>query len=360
MLTTSQNVFVALGALASVAFVVVACGSSADSTFADPNASSGGFGSDGGFGINEKPDSGDLLANDPFPQTCGANAPKPPPAPGGTLDCPDDKNKPGCSCTTVGEEAACWTGLRAKRNLGVCKDGRTKCFQKDETSRAWGPCEGQVGPEDGKTRGAQACKCFSLGKWKLKNLVPCIQNYCTTVPDGGQCEGDNVTTAFAVSSVDNSPASCADQALTPPPKAPAVQWTTDTLTVDCAGHYRLCYEIKAGDFANPQATDCSIAKPVCVEADYLKAGVEQAFPPLAAWVSSDPAEQACVKKWNVTGGYGEMRVMGESELCDKIDNGTGGSYVFNRIKYCSPICRNGAHADLPECQGCGQEGKGEF
>ena len=51
---------------------------------------------------------------------------------------PDDKNKPGCGCDTVGATAACWTGLRVNRHNGVCKDGMTTCMQINENTKAVG------------------------------------------------------------------------------------------------------------------------------------------------------------------------------------------------------------------------------
>jgi hypothetical protein len=354
--------FVALGAVASVAFVTMltpACGTENDSTFGDPDAKGPAFETDGTFGNpGDKPDGGDPFANDPPPNYCGPNPQAAPPKPGGTADCPDDKNKPGCGCTTAGEEAACWTGLRANRHLGICKDGVTKCVQKDENTKAWGPCEGQVLPVAGQTKGAQACKCFSLGKWNLKNLSPCFRQYCGGPADAdGNCAPGEDLGYFAVSTFDDGTgAKCTDQGTTPPGPTPPGPWTSDTLTVDCAGHFKLCYELKAGDFANPQPGDCSLTKQ-CVEGDYLKENVEQAFPDLPAWTSAD---QACAKKWKTTGGYGEMTVVGESVLCDKVDDGSGGSFVFNRVKYCPPTCRDAANKDKPECQNCGQGGSGQF
>lgn len=353
MLTSPRNLLVALGAMASVAFVIAACGSEGDSTFGDPDAQDPAFDGSSLGTPGEKPDGGDPFANDPPPNYCGPNPQAAPPRPGGTADCPDDKNKPGCGCTTAGEEAACWTGLRVNRHLGICKDGVTKCLQKDENTKAWGPCEGQVLPVAGQTKGAQACKCFSLGKWKLANLSPCFREYC----NAADCPPGSQTGYYAVSTFDDGTgAKCTDQGTEGPGPTPPSPWTTDTLTVDCAGHFKLCYELKAGKFENPLPTDCSLTKQ-CVEGDYLKENVEQAFPPLPAWVSMN---QDCAKQWQAGGGYGEMTVVGESVLCDKVDDGAGGSFVFNRVKYCPPLCRDAANAALPECQNCGQGGAGEF
>src|SRR5262245_12681350 len=60
-------------------------------------------------------------AQDPPPMTCGLDGSMLPlpPLPGGTPDCPDDKNRQGCPCTKPGTQAACWPGLRKNRNLGI-------------------------------------------------------------------------------------------------------------------------------------------------------------------------------------------------------------------------------------------------
>jgi hypothetical protein len=356
MLPYTRSVLAGLGAIASIAVVVIgspACGSEG-SEFGDPNAAEAGL-EDGSFNPNTKPDGGDPFANDPPPQYCVLDGGQAPPVVTGTADCPSDKNKPGCGCDVVDQTAACWTGLRANRHNGICKDGMTTCKPINENQKAWGPCEGQVLPLTGVTRGKDACKCFSIGQWKLKNLSPCFREYCNVDPGAGACPPANVSGYYAVSTFDDGTgAKCTDQGTAPPGPMPPGPWTTDTLTTDCAGRFTLCYELKAGDFANPQATDCSLTKQ-CVTADYVKENVEQAFPDLPAWTSAD---QACAKKWNTVGGYGEMTVVGESVLCDKVDDGAGKAFVFNRVKYCPSKCRD--NPALPECMNCQQGGSGEF
>ncbi len=358
-----RNWLAGLGASASVAFIVLAspaCGSDDGSTFGDPNADDGGV-SDGSFNPNNKPDSGDPFANDPPPQYCiidGGPAQVPVT---GTVDCPSDKNKPGCGCDTVGATAACWTGLRANRHNGVCKDGMTTCNQINENNKAWGECVGQVLPAAGSTKGAAACKCFSIGQWKLANLSPCFREYCGEAPNP---DGSCVTSIgfYALSTVDDGTgAKCTVQASgSPPPVAPTANWTTDTLKTDCAGRFTLCYELKAGDFANPKATDCSLTKQ-CVTGDYAVENVDQPFPPLPAWASLSAADQTCARQWAATGGYGEMTVKGESVLCDKVDDGAGNAFVFNRIQYCPSKCqKEPAKSTDPACTSCQQDGSGEF
>jgi hypothetical protein len=350
MNSTPRTLLVALGAMASVTFIIAACGSSSDSTFGDPDGGNGpGFTGDGGLGTT-KPDAGDPYANDPPPKYCVLAGQSTPPPPGGTADCPDDKNKPGCGCANLGETAACWTGLRVNRHLGQCKDGTTTCTQVSENVRAWGACDGEVLPAAGQTKGKAACKCFSAGQWKLANLSPCFVSY----------NGGNAPPWYAVSTtVDPTTkiSNCPTIANTPPPVSPDPVWTTDTLNVDCAGHFKVCFELKAGNYDAPVASDCSITGKLCVEADYLKENVDQPFPPLPHWNSSD---SACIQRWKDVGGYGEMSVIGESVLCDKVDDGAGNAYVFNRVKFCPAKCEGGANPTDPDCAKCQQGGSGQF
>ncbi len=352
MKSERRSLLVALGALASVTFIVAACGSDPESEF----GSSGGiskFEDGGSIGDpNAQPDSGDPFANDPPPQWCGPAGQPVPAKPTGTEECPDDKNKPGCGCPVAGETAPCWTGLRVNRNLGVCKDGVTKCSQISENVKAWGPCEGQVLPASGQAKGADACKCFSLGQWKLANLSPCFVAY------NANDQPPHYAVSTAIDPAD-SIAKCPvlGSGATPPPVNPNPIWTTDTLKVDCAGHFKICYELKAGNADAPEATDCSLSGKLCVEADYVEANKEQAFPDLPRWNSADTA---CAARWRTVGGYGEMSVVGQSVLCDKVDDGAGNAFVFNRIKYCPTKCEKPENASDPDCINCKNGGSGEF
>jgi hypothetical protein len=356
------RVLAVLGSSTVVVALVVACGSNDDSEFGSSGGSSSGkFDPDGSFGTN-KPDGGDPYANDPPPQWCGPAGQPVPPKPGGTADCPDDKNKPGCACLNPGETAPCWTGLRADRNLGVCKDGVTTCQQTGETTRAWGECVGQVLPTPGATKGAAACSCFSAGQWKIANLSPCSFTYCSIDPGAGNpCPAANITNVTAISTT--TAGSCPAQPSSPPTAAPTEKWSTDTLQVDCAGRFKICYRIRAGNFAAPSSADCIIGEVCAPEADYTTPGVEQAWPDLAGWIGKD---SACAKKWeydtasNVSPGYGEMIVKGQSVLCEAIDDGAGGDLVFNRIQYCPKMCRDAANAGAAECVACQQSGQGSF
>lgn len=350
----STRLFIALTAVTTITGLVAACGSD-ESTFPDPKNNTQ-FGNDSGQFDPDAPISQeDLYKDDPLPSYCGPEAggvSLPPPVTG-TAECPDDKNKPGCFCDKPGTQAACWTGLRKHRNLGQCKDGVTTCQQKSENTFAWGPCEGQVLPDATATKGAPACKCFSLGQWKIANLSPCIAQF---TPGGGS------TQYTAVSTVEEAPNTYGCVNYTGPATKPTTDWSTDTLKVDCAGTFQLKYRIRQGNFDAPNAaTDCVLGEVELPAAYYPTPNVEMTWPNLPAWIGNDAA---CAKKWDdisktgVSPGYGEMIVKGESVLCDKIDDGSGGDFIFNRIKYCPSTCN--ANPTAPECVACQTSGQGQF
>jgi hypothetical protein len=286
-----------------------------------------------------------FFANDPPPQYCGptGGGGTPPPLPGGTPDCPDDKNREGCPCAKQGEVAACWPGLRKNRNRGICKDGTTVCQLEGEHLLRWGPCKGYVLPVPGVTKGPQACTCFSKGTWKIDNLSPCFVDY-----GAGQL--------YAVSTyVDSSgKAKCPTPSTAPPPQPePGQPWSTNTLTVDCAGQFKLCYTIKAGDYNNPSAADCVLAQ-ACTSVWYAQKDTPQTLTPLPAWSAKDPT---CVAAFEKKGGYGEMSVIGQSIECDAVDD-NGAPLVFLRVSYCPLACNT--TPSLPGCANCGNGASGSF
>ncbi len=356
MVRTFSFALGAVGSFTLVAGLVIACGTEDESKFKDGELDANtGFNVDGSFDPDAKASPDDLYKNDPLPKYCGPDGGGTPPPPiGGTEDCPDDKNKPGCFCTTPGEKKACWTGLRKHRNIGICHDGETTCLAKNETENVWGPCEGQQLPNPTATKGKEACMCFSAGQWKIANLSPCISQYTFQ----GQ-----PTTYYAMSTIPAAGGGyeCPYKNQPPPYAVPGQDWSTDTLNVDCEGHFRLCFRIRAGDFKNPQGSDCILGE-VCAESDYIKKNVEQPWPNLPGWVGADTA---CAAKWETTPedkspGYGEMIVKGQSVLCDNIDDGNGGDLVFNRVEYCPRMCRNGQNPDHPACKSCQTSGQGQF
>lgn len=241
-----------------------------------------------------------------------------------------------CSNATHNDDSA--------RNLGICTDGVTTCVSAGELGQTWGPCERYVLPDPTATKGAAACRCFSAGQWAIENLSPCF------------IFSSNTQVIGAVSTYQNSQgmAQCPNPVTNPPKPQPGTTWSKNSLQVDCAGHFKLCYELKAGDANNTLPTDCSMAK-VCVEADYPTAGQVLQLPDLPAWTSPNPQ---CAQKFYSSGGYGEMSVIGLSVRCDKVDDGAGGPYIFNRVQCCPSSCKQNPSA--PECARCGQGGSGSF
>jgi hypothetical protein len=313
-------------------------------------ASSGGTAGDSATLFDYKPSDGPQFdpdafwANDPPPKQCMDGGMNPPP-PGGTPECPDDKNRQGCPCFELGKQAACWPGLRKNRNRGICHDGTTTCIQKGENQKVWGPCEGYQLPTG--TTGKDGCLCFSGGQWKLENLSPCF----------GAMQGDPPGSLGAVSTIfDGKQGQCPQMNQNGFIK-PTQPWSKNTLKVDCAGHFKLCYTLKAGDAKNPQPSDCTLIE-VCTEADYPKPDVDQPFPDLPAWLADSTAQKSCAVKFAGTSGYGEMSVIGLSVECDVVDNGSGGRKVFNRVQYCPLSCNTNPNA--PECKNCMSGGSGSF
>ena len=74
----------------------------------------------------------------------------------GSIECPSDKNLQNCPCSPLGATAACWTGTRATRNVGQCKDGTTTCVMQSENGNRWGQCMGEVLPDPSADAGAPA------------------------------------------------------------------------------------------------------------------------------------------------------------------------------------------------------------
>jgi len=345
----------ALVTLLSGGILALACGSSGSGGNTFPGGDDGGSSGDdayvGTFGDGGAPsdspfDPDAFWANDPPPMWCGPDGGGgAPPPPGGTPMCPDDKNREGCPCPKIGEMAPCWPGLRANRNLGICKDGTTTCVAIGENQQAWGPCMGYVLPQPGAKLGAAACKCFSQGQWAIANLSPCF------VTDSSM----NVTGAVSTYVDTSGKAQCPMMITNPPMPQPGTTWSPDTLKADCAGHFKLCYQLKAGMASSPQAGDCALGPPVCTEADYPMANAVTPFPDLPSWTGTDVA---CAQQFVTSGGYGEMSVIGESVRCDVVDDGSGGPYVFNRVQYCPLACNTNPSG--PGCMNCMQGGSGTF
>lgn len=342
----------ALAAAGSVGVLAQACGTSGESGSNFPTPGSDG-GTGGGFldadfgdGARVGYDPDAFFVNDPPPAWCGpAGGATQPPAPGGTPECPDDKNREGCPCAKAGEQKACWTGARKNRNLGICKDGVATCERRNEVGTYWGPCVGAVLPKPEAKLGADACKCFSKGQWTIPNVSPC---FITGAPPNDKVV-QKVHSTYLMSDAGNQ-AQCEFE-------APSINFSTNSLNVDCEGHFKLCFAIKAGEMEAAKPSDCKIME-VCTEGEYPVKNKDTAFPPLGAWHTTDVA---CGQNFFDHGGYGELTVKGLSYACDAVDDGSGNSFVFKRFNYCAFKCNaEPAKSSDPECIGCTNGATGEF
>jgi hypothetical protein len=176
---------------------------------------------------------------------------------------------------------------------------------------------------------AGACGCLLHGAWKIDNLSPC---FYSVAGDAGTSEGAISTTDLGGQI--NCPADFS--------MAPTAAWSTDTLTTDCTGHYRLCYTLKVGSASNPQTNDCIVAQS-CAEGDYTTVDQSQTWPSLPGWISTG-AEATCATTFYNDGGYGEMTVTGTPSGCSAITKTIG------TVTYCPSSC-NQANAPA-SCATC--------
>ena len=342
----------------------IQCSSSSSGSGGAGNGTGGGSSGSGGTGTGASsnadagisldgtaPDYGidAFFVDDPPPPDCSDAGAKPV-KPGGTPQCPDDKNLQGCPCSKKDETAPCWPGKRRHRNKGLCKDGVTTCQLSGENQLVWGECMGYQGitpptfePPPGAT-GPAACKCFSGGFWNVTNTSPCFYTQGSTVlggvstilePNGARCP---TQTEFSFQT--NTP--------------PAQPFSPNTLRVDCNGYFKLCFKIRAlpAPGAAKSASDCTVTE-VCTEAYYGMAGQgpngtdgDQQMPDLPSWVTDTPAETACASAFYTNGGYGEFSVVGTSDECDQVDK------VFQTFDYCPFKCNDPANQNDPECVNC--------
>lgn len=262
--------------------------------------------------------------------------------PGGTDECPADKNRQGCPCEVDGEQAPCWPGRRDNRHHGQCHDGTATCYETEEFGKRWGPCEDYTLPDEDALRGAEACRCFSNGSWRLTNLSPCVVEY----------QHEYYLHSSSLQAAPGGGVNC--PAMTAPPSAPDEPWSRSALQMDCGGQFRLCFTIKGGHVMNASDDDCVLAQ-LCQETWYETAGEELKLPDLPGWISEDTA---CAGTFATEGGYGEMSIQGLSRECTAVDDGEGKPLVFYRAGYCSPTCALDPTAD--GCATCSTGGAGDF
>jgi len=164
---------------------------------------------------------------------------------------------------------------------------------------------------------AGACACFLHGTWKIDNLSPC---FYSVTDDAGMSQG-----AISTTDIGGQSTCPIDFSMTP-----TAAWSTDTLTTDCTGQYRLCYTLKAGNASNPQATDCIVAQS-CADGDYTTVDQPQTWPSLPGWIATGGAV-TCASTFYNDGGYGEMTVTGTPTGCSTITKTIG------TVTYCPVTC----------------------
>jgi hypothetical protein len=238
--------------------------------------------------------------------------------------------------------------------LASCQDGvcvcapglelcANSCVDLQNDANNCGSCGTVCPAEQSCVSGSCAfvCPCFSTGQWKLDNLSPCF------VSDGdGKLVG-------AVSTVQNPDGTASCPPISGLPlTAPADPFSTNTLSADCPGTYKLCYTLKAGKASSPLPSDCAFAQ-VCAEGYTPGGGQPMPLPALPSWVTTTPEQVACAEAFVAGGGYGEMYVEGLTEKCGAI-NPTS----FQQVPYCPAICNQ--NPQDPACVNCANGGTGNF
>jgi hypothetical protein len=187
----------------------------------------------------------------------------------------------------------------------------------------------------GTTGGGMVCTtCFLHGRWQVDNLEPCF--FTDMAADGGP------TYSASSSTVSGAMVVCPMDFTMPPPQP----WSTDTLTTDCPGHYRLCMTLEAGDSKNPQAGDCTMAQS-CADGDYAAASQSQSWMDLPSWLAMG-TQLSCVQPFFDTGGYAEMSVSGSATGCGSV------ARAFAWVRYCPLSCNTNPNG--PGCGDCGGTG----
>jgi hypothetical protein len=298
-------------------------GGSGDSTSSSSGGSSGSGSSSGVIGMFSDGSTNDAPLppdpSDPQPKICTESdggmeiVQQVDAAVYGSIECPSDKNLPNCPCSPLGATAPCWTGTRATRGVGQCKDGTTTCVMQSENGNRWGQCMGEVLPDPSADAGAAACKCFSTGQWAIANIEPCIFFTDSTM----------TSATGAVSTTNTMPPACPSTLMS------MGDWSTDTITADCAGEFTLCFTIKAGNPMSPMPSDCVVGQ-ACASGWVPAPNMLTSFPNLPGWQSTNAA---CATQFATSGGYGEMSVYGFSHDCETIGS-MSNPVVFEHEPYC--------------------------
>ncbi len=182
--------------------------------------------------------------------------------------------------------------------------------------------------------------CFVHGRWQVDNLSPC---FVSLSPGDG---GNPILSGVVSTSVSGGASMCPTNTM----MLPTVPWSTDTLTTDCPGHYRLCVTLKAGKAATPLDNDCTIAQS-CAEDDYKMASVAQKWKDLPPWMTAS-ADLPCAQQFRDGGGYAQLTATGTATNCGPITK------TMALIAFCPLSCNTDPNSAA--CMNCKPGGTGDF
>jgi len=207
---------------------------------------------------------------------------------------------------------------------------------------------GGMGGTDG---GAQTCgTCLVHGRWQIDNLSPCFVSMAPPT-DAGASSADAGASAGAVVGVVSTQVSGGTARCPADPTAkPTEPWSTDMLTTDCPGHYRLCVVLKAGNAKAPAPGDCTVIES-CADDDYAVANQAQMWAKLPGWMAASGAI-SCAQKLHDHGGYALLTVSGTATGCGTVQK------TLSTITYCPFACM--AMPTSVDCGGCMSGGRSDF
>lgn len=197
-----------------------------------------------------------------------------------------------------------------------------------------------VGSDGGPPPGPTCGTCFVHGRWQVSNLSPCFVS--RTPSDGGA----SMVVGALSTTLSGGAAMCPANTMT----TPTDPWSTDTLTTDCPGHYRLCVALKAGNAQTPLPDDCTVAAS-CADGDYATAGQAQPWADLPGWMAA-ASDLPCATKFHDHGGYAQLTATGTATGCGTVSRTVG------IIVFCPLACMSNPMA--PGCATCKPGGTGDF
>ena len=202
----------------------------------------------------------------------------PPPTPG-TPECPDDKKPPRLRMSDAGKTIPCLAGAARKPQLGHLSRRRNHLRARaGELGQNLGSMKDTSCPSPERPPEPMPASVFRRDAGRFDNLVPCFYTLkrsrhraTSSVIQGGK-------------------PTCVDEPAAAKPTSP---WSPEHLTVDCVGHWKLCYTLRAGD-GKIRSTDCVVATS-CNRRRLPMPTNHQALPQLPAWQRRPPRRSTAPK-----------------------------------------------------------------